>query len=296
MIIKFKTRKNIYSAKQLVSYILTDKGKIQNPFEAPIILQNINRLELQTMHKDFLDNYKYQPTRKGSTAMYHEILAISKNDREFVTKKMLQDMIENYIQFRGLQNSLVIAKSHDMQHIHFMISSNELRSKKRLRMSHKEMKKLLLDFELWHKEKYPQLVNSIVHTVKKPQIYRDIAKEDRNHRREKLYQMKMRNPSKISQKELVSQRVKLLMQEVGNFAQLKAFITQDDDLEIYSYRGKIRGVLYKERKYRFSTLQVTKEKLLQLSNHQKRLEELSLIKEMHKATRDKQMELGRKGF
>ena len=293
MIIKFKTRKNIYSAKQLVSYILTDKGKIQNPFEAPIILQNINRLELQTMHKDFLDNYKYQPTRKGSTAMYHEILAISKNDREFVTKKMLQDMIENYIQFRGLQNSLVIAKSHDMQHIHFMISSNELRSKKRLRMSHKEMKKLLLDFELWHKEKYPQLVNSIVHTIKKPQIYRDIANEDRNHRREKLYQMKMRNSSKISQKELASQRVNQLMQKVGNFAQLKAFITKEDDLEIYSYRGKIRGVLYGSRKYRFSTLQVSKEKLLQLDKHQKRLKELSLIKEMHQKTKEQEKELGR---
>ena len=118
MIIKFKTRKNIYSAKQLVSYILTDKGKIQNPFEAPVLIQNINRLELQTMHKDFLDNYKYQPTRKGSTAIYHEILAISKNDREFVTKKMLQYIIENYIRFRGLQNSLVIAKSHEIGRAH----------------------------------------------------------------------------------------------------------------------------------------------------------------------------------
>ena len=32
MIIKFKTRKNIYSAKQLVNYILTDKGRIKNPY------------------------------------------------------------------------------------------------------------------------------------------------------------------------------------------------------------------------------------------------------------------------
>ena len=73
MIIKFKTRKNIYSAKQLVRYILTDKGNIQHPFEAPIVLQNINRLELNTLHKDFLDNYKHQNKRKGSTALYHEI-------------------------------------------------------------------------------------------------------------------------------------------------------------------------------------------------------------------------------
>ena len=167
MIIKFKSRKNIYSAKQLVNYILTDKGRIKNPFEAPIILQNINRLDLKTMHKDFLENYKYLSKRKNGVAFYHTILAISKKDKEKITKPMLKDLMEKYIEFRGLQNALVIAKSHENQHIHLMISANNLRSKERLRMSHQQMKKLLNDFESYHISKYPQLENSIVHTIKK---------------------------------------------------------------------------------------------------------------------------------
>jgi len=291
MIIKFKSRKNIYSAKQLVNYILTDKGRIKNPFEAPIILQNINRLDLKTMHKDFLENYKYLSKRKNGVAFYHTILAISKKDKDKITKPMLKDLMEKYIEFRGIQNALVIAKSHDNQHIHLMISANNLRSKERLRMSHQQMKKLLNDFESYHKGKFPELENSIIHTIKKRQISRDITKENRNHRKEKEYQLKLRIGDKKTQKELVADMVNDLMQKVGKFSEFTQQIQKTKDLKIYTYRGKIRGILYLERKYRFSTLQVPKEKILQLEKVQERLKQLSLIKEMHKGTRE--MELGR---
>ena len=291
MIIKFKSRKNIYSAKQLVNYILTDKGRIKNPFEAPIILQNINRLDLKTMHKDFLENYKYLSKRKNGVAFYHTILAISKKDKEKVTKQILKDLMEKYIELRGLQNALIIAKSHNNQHIHLMISANNLRSKERLRMSHQQMKKLLNDFESYHKEKFPELENSIIHTIKKRQISRDITKENQNNRREKEYQLKLRIGDKKTQKELVADMVNDLMQKVGKFSEFTQQIQKTKDLKIYTYRGKIRGILYLERKYRFSTLQVPKEKILQLEKVQERLKQLSLIKEMHKGTRE--MELGR---
>ncbi len=286
MIIKFKTRKNIYSARQLVTYILTDKGRIKNPLEAPIVLQNINRLELETMHRDFIDNYKYQSKRKGSVAIYQEILAISKKDREHITKEMIQDFMYKYIELRGLQNALVIAKSHE-DHIHFMIGSNELRSKKRLRMSQAEMKTLLREFELYHKSKYPELENSLVHTIKTPQKKRDIASENRNNRCEKEYQLKIRLGDKKTQKEVVTEIVNELLQKAANFSQLVHYIKQTKGLEIYAYRGKIRGVLFNNMKWRFSTLGISKEKLLQLEKVQDRLNELALIKEMHKPTREK---------
>lgn len=288
-IIKFKTRKDIYSAKQLVNYILTDKGRIENPFEAPVLLQNINRLDLETIHKDFLENHKYQSKRKGSIAIYHTIIAISKEDRKFVTKEMLQDFMHKFIEFQGLQNAIVIAKSHENQHIHLMISSNELRSAKRLRMSQTKMKQLLQDFENYHKEKYPQLEHSIVHTIKQPKKLRDIAQEDRNHRRENEYQLKLRLGDNKTQKEVVAEIVNELLQKVGNFSQLVQYIEKTAGIEIYSYRGKIRGVIF-QRKWRFSTLGVRKEKLARLEKVQDRLSQLSLIKEMHKPTREKELE------
>lgn len=102
MIIKFKTRKNIYTAKQLTNYILLDKGRIEHPFASPIFLQNIDNLDLSTMHKYFLKNSKFLKKRKNSVAIYHEILSISPQDSHFVTNEMLQDMIHQYIKFRGI--------------------------------------------------------------------------------------------------------------------------------------------------------------------------------------------------
>ncbi len=292
-IIKFKTRKNIYSGKQLVNYILTDKGRIENSLEAPILLQNINHLDLDTMHLDFLENYKFQPKRKGSTAIYHEIISISPLDKEKVTIEMLQDLMETYIKMRKAENAIVICKGHlhdDNQHFHCMISGTELRSKKRLRMSQKEMKTLLQNFENYHKDKYPQLENSIIHTIKPSQISRDIAKENRNYRREKEHQLKQRICDNKTQKEVVAKMVNELLQQVGNFTQLVKHIEETDSLAVYSFRSQIRGVLYHSRKWRFSTLGVSKEKIQQLEKVQDRLKQLSLIREMHKPTREKEFE------
>lgn len=293
MIVKFKTRKNIYSAKQLVNYILTDKGKIKNPFEAPIVLQNINRLELDTLHKDFLINYKYQPTRKGSTAFYHEILAISKEDANVITKDMLQDLMNKYIELRGLKNAIVLAKSHHNQHIHLMISGNELCNKKRLRMSQNQMKKLLIDFEKYHLKQYPEITHSTVHTNKEKQIKRDIGKENSNRRKEKEYQLKLRLPNEKTQKEIVSEMVQKLMLNVKNFNQFTNEIKAIETLKIYTYRSKIKGVIYLNRKYRFSTLKIEKEKIIELEKNQKRLNQLSLIEETHQKQRNQKNELER---
>ena len=166
MIIKFKSRKNKYSAKQLVQYIMRDGGRIEHPFSAPIILQNINRLDIETLHKDFTDNARFLPARKGGVYYYHDIISVSKKDSEHVTSAILQDLMTTYIKMRGLENAIVLAKAHDNQHIHVMSSANELRSKKRLRMGYKTMQDLLFKFEERHKIKYPQLEHSLVHTTK----------------------------------------------------------------------------------------------------------------------------------
>ena len=299
-IIKFKTRKNIYSAKQLTRYVLTDKGRIEHPFATPVLLQNINRLELDTMHRDFLDNYNgFANKRTNGNALLHEIVALHKDDvaNNEISPEMLQEMMVKYIELRGAKNALVIAKSHDNQHIHFMLGNNEYRSSKTLRMSHEQMKDLLREFELWHRERFPQLTKSIIHTTpereKNRQKSRDIARENRNTRREKEYSLTRRTPGKKSQKALVAEMVDMVLQKVRNFSELAHSIKQTKDLQIYTYRGKIRGVLYQERKYRFSTLGIAKERLLPLERHQERLEELQLIKEMHQKSRNHQLELAR---
>ena len=289
MIIKFKTRKNIYSAKQQAKYILLDKGKIKNPFETAVI-RNINRLDLDTIHRDFLDNYKnFQKERKGGTALYHEIIAINKKDQEHITKDMLNDLIDSYIKMRGAENALCIAQIHDNQHIHIMLSGSELRSSKGLRMSKDEMQNLLLNYERRHIRLYPQLQNSIAHTNKRERSSRDIAQEGRNTRRDNEHQMKLRMGSKPTQKEIVFQKVSELFENSSNKEELIQAIQKSEDLQIYTYRGILKGVVINDkRKYRFSTLGIEKERLQKLEKIQSRLQELKLLREMksNRKTRD----------
>jgi len=109
MIIKFKSRKNIYAAKQLVNYILTDKGKITDPFEDFLFLHNICTLNTHLIHKEFVDNDHYRPQRKGGIALYHEQISIDPKDKPFVTNRMLEDLVLQYITLCGATNVLVLA-------------------------------------------------------------------------------------------------------------------------------------------------------------------------------------------
>jgi hypothetical protein len=59
-------------------------------------------------------------------------------------------------------------------------------------------------------------------------------------------------------------------------------IEQEKELNIYTYRSKLKGIIYNNTKYRFSTLGISQEKILRLEKLQIRLEELNLLKEVYK--------------
>ena len=295
MIIKLLTRTNIYSAKQLARYDWLDKGKIENPFETAVI-RNINRFDIDNIHRDFLDNFKnYQKKRVNGTALYHEVIAINKKDREFVNKEMINDLIDSYIKMRGASNALCIAQVHDNQHIHVMLSGSELRSSKGLRMSHDEMNDLLLNYERRHIKLYPnELKNSVIHT-NKLERKRDIIKEEQNSRREREHQMKRNMPDgKRTQKEIVFQKVSGLFDSSTTKEELIRNIQESQDLSIYTRNGSIQGVIVNgSRKYKFTTLRVSSERLLRLERIHSRLEELKLLRETKSKRRKRSFERGR---
>jgi len=99
----------------------------------------------------------------------------------------------------------------------------------------------------------------------------------------------LRLGKKLTQKELVSNLAKDLMKEVNDLQNFVVKIKKTKALKIYSYRGKIRGIFYKNRKYRFSTLGISKEQFFQLYKVKNRLQELELLKELHQNTRSKNL-------
>lgn len=290
MIIKLKSRRDIYSAKQLLRYVLTDKGRIVEPFSKPLLLQNISTLHFETMHRDFLENHKFLPKRKGGfVALYHELVSIHPKSKKYVTDAILIDLMQSYVRLRkGASKAIVVAKAHihtDHPHIHFMISANEYKSAKRLRMSRKEMKHMLKDFELSYLNKYPELHHSAVHTITKEQSQqRDIALEDKRRRADKEQYMKSRmKPGTRTKKQQVYEWVNSLLSSEMSLERLVTRLQASQNLEVYSYRGKVVGCIALGKKWRFKTLGISLEKQRPLSQYQKRLKELDLIREMSRS-------------
>lgn len=265
MIIKFKTRQNIYTAKQLVQYILTDKGRIKDPFDSFVLLQNIPTLDPSQMHKAFVTNDLYRKQRTGGTALYHDQIAIHPKDKAEVTDEMLKDLLLTYIELRGAQQALVIGKAHTHgphPHLHVMLSANEVKSDTSLRMSRAEFDELRTTFEQYQVEHYPQLSHSISHLdkAKKP---RDFLAEDRNGSHERQFQAERRSGAASLQKTKLKEVLERVFEKDKRLSEVEKEL-QLAGIGWYKFRGNFRGVKYRGRVYRFDRLGLSKENRLRV--------------------------------
>lgn len=187
MIVKSMSRKDI-SFAQLYDYITEGmEGKYDHPNAFIHNFYNTfnNRKEVI---KGFTNNVKHIPKRKNGNNLYHEILSVKVNPKIKREKHYtaLYDITREYIQMRA-GKCLVIGGIHDEHehhiHMHLMISSNELSSNKRHRLTKKEfsvVKKLTEDKAI---ALYPELAQEIlINTEKKP---KKTPKEDKSKKTKK---------------------------------------------------------------------------------------------------------------
>ncbi len=146
MIIKSMTRKTV-TFKQLLTYINKENaGQMHNIFHN---LYGQNQAEL--VH-EFEQNAALLPNRKNGVVIFHEIFSITKSEQLSIDqqKHILQTITQNYINQRA-PNNLVFAGLHDNKkhnlHYHIVISSNEVNSKKRLRLSKAKFNRIKQDLE-----------------------------------------------------------------------------------------------------------------------------------------------------
>jgi hypothetical protein len=130
-------------------------------------------------------------------------------------------------------------------------------------MDNKTFEKIRKGIEQYQIDRYPELCHSIVHT-NKPARERLRQKEvDKSVRKEKEYQAK--KSGRVLDKEMYARS--------KNTEAFLAFLADQPALESYFYRGKLAGIKYgknKNRKYRFTTLGITKEMLLELEQGKKK--------------------------
>lgn len=198
--------------------------------------------------KDFHENAENLQKRKNGNNLYHEIISVKVNKKIQRHKhyEALYNITSDYIKMRA-DKCLVIGGIHDEHdhhiHMHLMISSNELGSRKRLRLSKKEfstVKKLTEEKAL---ALHPELAQEVlINTQKKTKSISN--KEDALKRRTK----------KPSIKDQFKDRLKGIFEQSADKADF--FNNLDaNKIEIYT-RGKTIGFLDIEhnRKHRLKTL------------------------------------------
>lgn len=247
MIIKSMSRKQA-TYGQLVDYF--EDGRQDEKYN---IYHNIYSTDAGKIKAEFHENAAFLSKRKNGVYMYHEILSITKSRglSEERQKEILKDIGLDYIRNRA-QNNLVFGVLHDDKddniHYHFMISSNELQSERKHRLSKNEFSEFKKDLEHMVLTKYPELEQKkLINKEPKP------GKESGEKLSHKGVELKRRT-GKTDQRDDVKERLKTVFSGAKNKADFFTAL-EAERLEIYVH-GNTIGILDKatERKHRLKTL------------------------------------------
>lgn len=165
MILKTYSRK-IPKFRQLIHYITEDR---QGSHENDLFFQlchNVSARSLEHTISDFCANDEYRKSRKNGNACYHSILSFAPTDAHKITKAMLWDIAQTYIQLRDPQALYFIQPHQDKDHVHLhcCISGNRLTSDQATRLSRPQFYQLRVALEQHQQKHYPQLAQSLIYT------------------------------------------------------------------------------------------------------------------------------------
>lgn len=273
MIIKLLPRHNPSAFKTLANYILNTEKSVDYP---PVLLTHNLRgkVDKESWIRQFYENEALYRKTKHSRSIYcyHEILSVAAGDRESVTPEMLRDLGQKYIELRG-KDAIYLGFAHynmEHVHIHFQVSGLKYRQSKAHRLSREALQTLKVDFQNYHKEKYPQLDKSICEHG-----------AGREYLTNQEYQYKAR-----TKRTLVKEDIAKTVRECFDKAR-----TQNEFLELlteaglphYERKDIATGVVFDGFKFRFSRLGIEKHELeklpVDLSPEQQALDEIRAIRE-----------------
>lgn len=228
----------------LVNYMLEDKGHRDNNQDLQIF-HNLSGIEPEEIKHEFETLIGQKPKRSNGVSYFHEVLSFSPQSSPHLNEDILSDLAQTYLSkraFYGLGWG-VLHSSEDHIHLHFLLSSNRIDDpKKSLRLSKKEFKDIQLEIEQYQIQRYPELKDSLAFAEKGKERFR--APKERETIKTKLAEI-----------------IDLAFESSGSTAQLCESLDQNPDLTVYQYRGKPHGVIHGGKKYRFSTLGLTSEKM-----------------------------------
>ena len=158
MIIKSMARKQP-SFRQLIDYFDRGHDRDTGLTFARNLYDDPNRRVM--VAKAFERNYAHLPKRANGNALYHEVIVLERQDglSDKRQAELLLDLAERYCAKRA-PNQLAYGRIHqdrDHHHIHLMISSNAVRSDRRVRMTKGQFAEIQRGLERYRLERFPEL-------------------------------------------------------------------------------------------------------------------------------------------
>ncbi len=241
MIIKSMSRKTA-SFAQLTAYMLAPKGaRIELAHNLPAVGRDADGVVLA-----FEDNFAQLPKRANGNALYHEILALPPNEGVPKNEQIaaLRKMAERYLELRAREQLAVGVIHAETAHIHMhlMISSNPVLSRKRVRLSKNEFAEIQRDIEGYRLEHFPELGSDCHYAEAQSGL-----KQRRNEQEAK------RRSGKASHKEMLASEIEPILTKAKN---KEALDKELGELGLTLYRrGRSVGVVTERgRRYRLATL------------------------------------------
>lgn len=283
MIIKNLTHKRFFPKKMMAYVADGDKSPDFEPIYWNIPIQT---------EKGALDAFHQQDRllkkRSNGNRLLHDILSFSPEDSRHLNHAKLQNLCMEYLRIRAGKN-IAFAQIHQDRrhfHIHIIISPNEYGSDKVSTFTRKEYFQVRKDIERYQRENYSELEHSIV-------FLKERSKEKSIS--DKEFQQ-LKRTGKRNVKSLLKEEIKTIFDASHNKDEFYSkILSSSSDMEIYTYRGKNRGILLDGKKYTFRTLGITKDMLDTLDNREmseidKRLKALGIIRRRNEKDRDLDIE------
>ena len=275
-----------------------------------VLLQYISREDHSTLHGQepftlfhnspptidgainaFRENDGYRKKIHKGTVLSHHILSLHPDSKKHITMDKLFDIATYYTSH--FEDSIVVARPHvskENAHIHFVMSHNKVRSEKTCRLSKQELAEFKINTQEWILDRYPELEASRVNHGLSNQ--KDIHQEPKRGQQQKELQMIQRlGNNERTDKHIVKNLVQSCFYTSDTMTEFTEQL-QSNNLLIYTYRGKLRGVRYNDRKWTFTrSCGITHEELLQLQVRGREIEkrEGELRKIIHSQKMDKSL-------
>ena len=262
-----------------LEYVLDEQK--QTPEQGWQIVQNMDCVpsDKQRLEQAFTENAKLKPKRKNGVTLFHEL--ISASPESGATPEMMYDLAQHYLQLRNTDNGMAVAALHqdkDHLHVHIMLSANARGSEKSTSISRKQFYQIREDFERYQVEKYPQ-IQDIVYLPeykKEKTVTRSFASDGEQNLKKRGH-----GTDKAKLQVLLTQA----FEKASDKSHFFSLLESNPEVQIYHRRGTPTGLLFHNRKFRFTRL-MEKQELEQKFAILDRLEELSRLQAAQEHGRD----------